>query len=183
MRRVAISVVAALLALSALAPVAVADEEPVSIAACVFDGRTYEVDQGQDIRLLCGWSVNARGLVRAYLTSIERTLTLTDEDGNVVWSRGPEDTASDWLAPQWARASDFGDPDYVCHPDVGWWVIWEYFLAPLDPGTYTYTQTDTLRHPVTDGYHQCWYQGERLAPPPSLYRGTTVSTVTIIVGD
>jgi hypothetical protein len=97
------------------------------------------------------------------------------------WSRGPKATAGDWLAPIFGRASDY--PPLVCHPDVGAAIMWEHFLAPLDPGTYTLTETDSLRHPVTDGYHQCWYEGERLSAPPSLYRGVTVSTVTITVGD
>lgn len=178
MRRFAIAVVVAALALSALAPAISAQEDPTDVYPC-FDGETFQVEQGAEIRLFCGWGFNARGLVRAYLTSIERSLVLRDEHGAVIWSRSPKDTAGDWLAPVFSRASDY--PPLVCHPDVGGVLMWEYFLE-LAPGTYTMTETDTLRHPVTDGYHQCWYEGERLSPQPSLFSGTTVSTVTIIVG-
>jgi hypothetical protein len=123
--------------------------------------------------------VNAKGLIQAYQTSSERTLVLRDASGAIAWSRGPAATQGDSLDPLWARASDF--PGWVCHPDVGWWLPWETSIGTLPAGTYTLTQTEVFRHPVTDGFHQCWVEGVRLADPPSMYRGTIDTTVTIIV--
>jgi hypothetical protein len=118
--------------------------------------------------------------VQAFRTSSVLLLVLRNAAGAVVWSRGPVETEDYYLPPTWSRASDF--PGWVCHPDVGWLLPWQVALGPLPAGTYTLTQTETFRHPVTDGLHQCWYEGVRLAEPPSMYRGTYDTTVTIVVG-
>jgi hypothetical protein len=79
------------------------------------------------------------------------------------------------------------DDDYVvcAGPDFRL-LLWHYWLnAGLAEGTYEITFTETLRHPVNDGFHTCWLRedGSRLAPAPSLYRGTTVSVSTLIISD
>jgi hypothetical protein len=48
-------------------------------------------------------------------------------------------------------------------------------------GVYTVTRTETYRHPVNDGFHTCWFDGEQVVPPPSLYRGSFDALTTLVV--
>ena len=47
------------LGLTAPAPIAAAQDEPVFIPYC-FNGATFDVESGQDMLLACGWSATTR---------------------------------------------------------------------------------------------------------------------------
>ena len=54
----------------------------------------------------------------------------------------------------------------------------------LPEGTYTITLEESLRHPVTDGFHTCWFDdGTRVSPPPALTSGACEAVGTIVVAD
>jgi hypothetical protein len=185
MRRIASPVVAALLALSVVAPAASAQDEwppPNFVAPCMsFDG--WVADAGQPIHFVCGWGIQGGpGLLVSYLNSYRATLVVSDDAGNVVLTIDPEELASLWGDPQ---VGDGDTEDVDCAGPTGRAVYWHYWLeAGLPAGSYTVSFTETLRHPVNDGYHTCWLRvdGSRLVPPPSLYRGSweDIGTLTVM---
>ena len=183
LRRVMGTLAAAVLALTAFAPIASAQNEPPSgfVAPC-YDGATWNATPGEPLDLLCGWTTQGGpGKIVSFLNGYTATVIIRDEDGNVVLSLDPDQLRALWGDPVTFPADD----DVVaCAGPTGRYVLWEYwFNAGLPAGTYTVTMTQTYTHPVTDGWQTCWFRedGSRLAPPPSLYRGTAVSVSTLVV--
>ena len=73
----------------------------------------------------------------------------------------------------------------MCRPDRPG-RCWSYLLEDgLPEGTYTITLEESLRHPVTDGFHTCWFDdGTRVVPPPDHSRsGPWEAVGTLIVAD
>lgn len=181
-RRLATSLVAAALALSALAPGASAQTGPAPVWPCV-DGLQFAAEPGQPIRFGCGWSAITLGQIRDYLTAHRATLTVRDAQDEVVLSIGPRQFATLWLP---IERYPIDDPELRCASPTSTVVWWFYTLeAGLPAGTYTVTLGETLRHPVMDGFHTCWLaDGERAVPAPSLYPAASWESVsTLIVAD
>src|SRR5512144_3019215 len=96
MRRIAIPLLAGLLALSALAPVAAAQEEPSHLYPCI-PGLEYTAEPGQPLDFFCGWAtVGGPGKIVSGLSSTRQTLTVVDEDGHEMFRIDPEEFASLW---------------------------------------------------------------------------------------
>jgi hypothetical protein len=179
MRRIAISVVAALLALSALAPVAAADDpEPAIVGPCI-DGLTWYAEPGQPLGFWCGWGGQTYGSMRSFLTANVRSFTVTDASGAVVIDLDPTEAAAVWRKPMRLEAEP---GEVTCASRWGWLMQWRYPAEGLEAGVYTMTWTETLTHPVNDQYHTCWFaDGTRLVPPPSLYSGPSNAVSTLVV--
>ncbi len=178
MRRIAVLVVAALLALSALAPAASADEEPAIVGPCV-DGLTWYAEPGQPLQFRCGWGAQTYGQMRSFLTSDVRSLMVTDETGAVVLDLDPAEAAAFWWEPMRLEAEP---GELTCASRWGWLMPWRYPAEGLEAGVYTITWTETYTHPVNDGMHTCWWDdGTRWEPVPSLYRGESNAVSTLVV--
>jgi hypothetical protein len=169
----------------AMLPAAAGAQEPPSgfVAPCYPDGE-WTAEPGEPIHFLCGWGAQGGpGKLVSFLNSQEATMVVRDEQGQVVLQLDPEDIRALYVSP----VSGPSDDDYVdCAGPEGRAVMWHYWLdGGLPAGTYEITWTETLTHPVNDGYHTCWLKedGSRLMPAPSLYRGTTTSVATLTVAD
>jgi hypothetical protein len=177
-RRVFVPLVAALLALSTLAPAVSAQGEPVLFDAC-FNGQ-ITLNAADNNTLACSWGAKTKGLVQMFVKADVRSFVLTDASGKVVWKLDPDQAAAVWSDPVTVTQSDWG---FECVRDVGWFARWWYPLGALEPGTYTLTRNETYLHPVNDGMHTCSIEGERI-PPPSLYPAgplpEVVVTITIV---
>jgi hypothetical protein len=118
--------------------------------------------------------------LQSFLTADVRSFVVQDEDDNIVLAVGPEDADPGWGIPERGPS---GDEEVACASPYGWVVFWTHvFEDGLPEGVYTVTWTETLRHPVNDGSHTCWFaDGERLVPPPSLARGSFDAVSTLVV--
>jgi hypothetical protein len=173
---------AALLALGTIAPIASAQDEPAFVFPCA-DGVEWEAAPGQPIEFFCGWGVQGGpGLIQTFLNAHQATLVVEDELGNPVLTIDPEGFATLWGEPE---SGPSGFEDATCAGPTGRGVAWSYLLdAGLPEGTYTVTLVESVRHPVNDGFHTCWFEdGTRVAAPPSMFRGSVEAVGTIIVGD
>jgi hypothetical protein len=183
MRRIATSAMAALLALSALAPAAAADDwPPPNFVAPCLDGVEWTAEADAPIHFVCGWGVaGGPGKLVTFLKSYSGALIVRDEQDNVVMRLDPRDIAMLWGDPDVFPADD----DFVdCAGPTGRVVVWHYWLsAGLPAGEYEVTFAESYRYPVTDGYQTCWLKedGSRVVPAPSLYRGSwdDVSLLTV----
>jgi hypothetical protein len=179
MRRIAISLVAALLALSALAPATAADEEERTIVGACVDGTTWYAEPGQPLQFRCGWGGQTYGSMRSFLTSDVRSLTVTDESGAVVIDLDPAQAATFWWEPMRMEAEP---GEITCASRWSWGLPWRYPAEGLEAGVYTMTWTETYTHPVNDQVHTCWWDdGTRVVPPPSLYQGAANAVSTLVV--
>jgi len=183
MRRIAISAMAALLALSVLAPAAAADDAlPPNFVGPCYATDEWNATADEPILFTCGWGVQGGpGMLVSYLNSYRAKLVVRDEQNNVVLRIDPEDLAALWGDPEVFPA---GDDAIYCAGPTGRAVVWEYWLnAGLPAGEYTVTFSESLRHPVTDGYHTCWLKedGSPVMPAPNQYRGSweTLGTLTV----
>jgi hypothetical protein len=173
---------AALLALATLVPIASAQDEPAFVFPCA-DGVEWGAAPGQPIQFGCGWGVvGGPGLIEMFLRAHEGTLVVEDEGGNVVLAIDPAEFATLWGDPE---SGPSGFDDVTCAGPTSRGVAWSYLLdAGLPAGTYSVTFVESVRHPVNDGFHTCWFDdGTRLVAPPSLYRGPSEAVGTSIVGD
>jgi len=177
-RRIFVPLVAALLALSTLAP-AVSAQGPTYVYWC-FGDESVAVSHDDHVVLRCPWGAKTAGQLRMFLNHDVISFELKDGTGNVVWTLDPEEAATYWTEPVKVKASDFG---FECKPDVQWLTRLVVPLGTLAAGTYTLTVNETYLHAVNDGMHTCSIGGERI-PPPSLYPAGPLPTVvmTIIVG-
>jgi hypothetical protein len=171
---------AALLALASFAPMASAQDEPAFVFPCA-DGVEWEAEPGQPISFFCGWGTQGGpGLMTTFLKAHRATLIILDEGGDPVLSIGPAQFATLWGEPE---SFPSGFEDVTCAGPTGQGASWNYLLeGGLPEGTYTVILAESLRHPVTDGFHTCRFDdGTRLAPPPALARGPFEAVGTIIV--
>jgi hypothetical protein len=181
--RVQRAVGAALLALVAFAPSAAAQDEPAFVFPCV-DGLEFEVETGQPIVFFCGWgTTGGPGLIRTFLNAHSGALTVEDDQGEPVLQIGTAEFATLWGEPE---SFPSGFDDLTCAAPTGWGVAWSYELENgLADGTYTVTLEESLRHPVTDGFHTCWFaDGTRgVQPPDHLTGGSHEAISTLFVAD
>jgi hypothetical protein len=179
-RRLIISVLATLLAMSTLVPAVTAQDDPAFVAPC-FDPSpdTWTAEPGQAILFGCGWGATTLGGLQSFLTADVRSFVVRDEDDNIVLAIGPDDADPGWGTPERFPS---GDEEVTCASPYGWGVFWTHlFENGLPEGVYTVTWTETLRHPVNDGQHTCRFEGEPVVPPPSLTRGPFDAVSTLVV--
>ena len=165
-----------------LAPVASAQDEPAFVFPCA-DGVEWEAEPGQPITFFCGWGTQGGpGLWLAFVKAHRATLVVEDEEGDIVLSIGPSEFATLWGDPE---SFPSGFDDVTCAGPTGQAAGWSYLLeAGLPEGTYTITLEESLRHPITDGFHTCWFDdGTRVSPPPALTSGAWEAVGTIVVAD
>jgi hypothetical protein len=179
-RKLIIPLLAALLAMSALAPAVSAQDDPAFVYPC-FDPSpdTWAAEPGQPIVFGCGWGATTLGGLQSFLTADVRSFVVQDEDGNTVLAVGPGDADPGWGIPERFAS---GDEEVACASPYGWGVFWTHvFEDGLPEGVYTVTWTETLRHPVNDGSHTCRFEGEPVVLPPSLFRGSFDAVSTLVV--
>jgi hypothetical protein len=181
--RRALGALFACLLLLTVAPAASAQDEPAFVFPCG-DGFEFTAEAGQPIAFFCGWGTQGGpGLIKDFLNAYQATLVVEDEQGDPVLSIGPDGFATLWGDPEQFPS---GFDDVTCAGPAGWVVGWSYLLeGGLPEGTYTITLDESLRHPVTDGYHTCWSaDGTRLVSPPDhLSSGSWEAVSTLIVED
>lgn len=180
-RRFLISVAALVLAASTLAP-AVAADEPVYINPC-FDGQFSNAVAGEPLVMVCGWGgFGGPGKIVSFLNAHTASITVRDDQGAVILTIDPEDFADLWDEPfSWASGDE---PELACAGPTGRAVVWFYFMDEgLDAGTYEITYSETLSHPVNDGYQTCRLaeDGSRVSPVPSLWSGSYTAVSTLVV--
>jgi hypothetical protein len=178
--RRALGALCACLLLLTLAPIASAQDEPAFVFPCA-DGFEFTAEPGQPITFFCGWGVTGGpGLLTAFLMAHQATLIVEDEEGHTVLSIGPAEFTTLWSDPE---SFPSGFDDLSCASPTSYGAAWSYLLdAGLQEGTYTISLEESLRHPITDGSHTCWFDdGTRLAPPPSLTSGSWEAVSTLIV--
>ena len=138
----------------------------------------FEVRTDQEAHIFLAWLALNRGLVRDYLIASHESYTLAGNGETLVISA--------------TQTEQVYGPIIEAPPDVVGWecprpliaaTVFDYNLGHLEPGMYTLTREVTYDRPVNDGLHVCTVAGQPLADPPSLYEGTTVSTVTIHVAE
>ncbi len=125
--------VAILTVLLSSRPVATANEPvDVSFGACFQSaGGSLEVLPGADINVWGGWGAHKRGLIAAYLSAVDQSLSV---NGTPI-----------------ANANDLYGP-VVGDRDSGFATYWNLALDPLEPGqTYVIDQSLGLTHPIIDG--------------------------------
>jgi hypothetical protein len=181
-RRVLAAICACLL-VGSLASTATAQDEPAFVFPCG-DGFEFTAEPGQPITFLCGWGTQGGpGLIVSFLNSYQATLVVKDAEGHTVLSIGPAEFATLWGDPE---SFPSGFDDVTCAGPTGHGVFWSYLLeGGLPEGTYSVTLEETLRHPVTDGFHTCRFDdGTRVVEPPNqiFFDGATAVS-TIIVED
>jgi hypothetical protein len=175
-----LGLLAALLALLTFAPTASAQDEPAFVFPCA-DGVEWEAAPGQPIAFSCGWGVQGGpGLIETFLRAHEATLIVENEQGDPVLTIDPAGFATLWGDPQ---SGPSGFEDATCAGPTGRGVAWSYLLdAGLPEGTYGVSFVESVRHPVNDGFHTCWFEdGTRVVSPPSLFRGSVEAVSTLIV--
>ena len=180
--RRALGALCACLLLLTLAPAVSAQDEPAFVFPCA-DGVEWTAEAGQPITFLCGWGTQGGpGLIVSFLNAHQATLIVTDEDGDTVLSFSPAE-----FATLWGERESFpsGFDDVTCAGPTGQGVFWSYLLEDgLPEGTYTFTLEESMRHPVTDGFHTCWFDdGTPVVSPPALAMGAWEAVGTIIVED
>jgi hypothetical protein len=177
-----LALLTALLASMAFAPGASAQDEPAFVAPCA-DGFEWTAESGQPILFLCGWGVQGGpGKIVTFLNAYQATLTVEDEDGQPVLTIGPAEFATLWGDPE---QSPSGFDDVTCAGPTGMSVLWTYLLEEgLPEGTYTVSLEQSLRYPVGDGFHTCWFDdGTRVAAPPNRMSGSFDAVSTLVVDD
>ena len=180
--RRALGALCACLLLLTLAPLASAQDEPAFVFPCA-DGVEWGAAPGQPIEFGCGWGVQGGpGLIEIFLKAHEATLIVENEQGDPVLTIDPAGIASLWGDPE---SGPSGFEDATCAGPTGRGVFWSYLLeAGLPEGTYSVSYAESVRHPVNDGFHTCWFEdGTRVSEPPSRFRGSTEAVGTIIVGN
>jgi hypothetical protein len=177
-RRFIMSLLAALLAMSTIAPAVSAQDDPAFVYPCG-DGYEWTAEPGQPIVFGCGWGALTLGELQSFLIADVRSFVVQDEDANTVLAVGPEEAVPGWGAP---GRFPSGDEEVTCASPYSWGVFWTHlFEDGLPAGVYTMTWTETLRHPVTDGYHTCWFDdGERVGLLPSM-AGSSLDAVSTLV--
>lgn len=166
-----------LLATLTLTPGISANGEPVNILPYI-DGAVYEIRTDQEAHIFLAWVALSPGLVQEYLNASHESYTLV---GN-----GETVAISDAETKQTYGPIIEAPPEILgleCPRPLVAGTIFDYTLGHLEPGTYTLTRTATLDHPVNDAFHVCTFAGQPAANTPSLYEGTRVSTVTILVAE
>jgi hypothetical protein len=99
-RRLLLALMAALLALTMLPSAGSAQEPPSGYVAPCFGGELWTAAPGEPIHFLCGWGVQGGpGKIVSFLTSHRGTLTVRDEDDDVVLSFNPDQLAALWAEP------------------------------------------------------------------------------------
>ena len=176
-----LALAAALLALATLVPIASAQDEPAFVPPCV-GGLEFTAEPGQPITFLCGWgTVGGPGRMNSFLKAYQATLIVEDEAGRPVLSIGPAEFATLWGEPE---SGPSGFEDVTCAPPRGQGASWSYLLeAGLPEGTYTVVLHETLRHPVTDGFHTCRFPDGTRVASPGVVRGSRDAVSTLIVED
>ena len=98
-------------------------------------------------------------------------------------SIGPAEFATLWGDPE-SFPSGFDDVTCAGPTGHGVWLVLPA-RSGLPEGTYTITLEESLRHPVTDGFHTCWFDdGTRVVSPPDhLSSGSMEAVSTLIVED
>jgi hypothetical protein len=180
-RRALAALCACLLVLT-MSPVVSAEDEPAFVFPCG-DGFEFTAQPDQPITFLCGWGTQGGpGLMKAFLKGHQATLVVENQEGDPVLTIGPAEFATLWGEPE---SSPSGFDFVTCAGPTGQGNLWSYLLeAGLPEGTYTISLEESLHHPVTDGYHTCWFDdGTRVALPPSLFRGSGEAVSTLIVED
>jgi len=171
---------AALLALTTLAPMVSAQDEPAFVFPCA-DGVEWAAEAGQPIAFFCGWGTQGGpGLMTTFLKAHQATLIVEDEAGDTVLSIGPAEFATLWGDPE---SFPSGFEDVTCAGPTGQGAGWSYLLdAGLPEGTYSIILEESLRHPVTDGFHTCRFaDGTRITSPPAITKGSIEAVGTLIV--
>jgi hypothetical protein len=110
----------------------------------------------------------------AFLKAHQATLVIENEEGDVVLRIGRAEFAMLWGEPE---SGPSGFDDAACAGPTGRGALWTSVLeGGLPEGTYTISLGDSLRHPVTDGFHTCWFDdGTRVASPPAFVPRTVRS--------
>jgi hypothetical protein len=166
-----------LLATLTVIPSISAHGEPVNIFPYI-DGAVYEIQTDQEAHIFLAWIALSPGLVQEYLNASHESYTLVGNGETVVVSEAEIEQAYGSIIQ--------APPEVVgveCPRPLVAGAILDYNLGHLQPGTYTLTRMVTLDHPVNDAFHVCTFAGQPAANTPSLFEGTRVSTVTIIVAE
>ena len=132
-----VGAVAILTVLLSSRPVATADE-PVNIRfyGCAWPGGSQEVPTGADINVWSGWIAHKRGMIKAYLSAVDLSITV---DGT------PIPNANDLHGP----IVDAGDVDG--DGDSEFATYWNLTLDPLEAGQkYVIESSVDLTHPIID---------------------------------
>lgn len=166
-----------LLATLTLTPSLSAHGEPVNILPYL-DGAVYEIQTDQEAHIFLAWIALNRGLIQDYLIASHESYTLVGNGETIVISEAETEQVYGPIIEAPPDILGFECPRPAI---VG--AIFDYNLGHLEPGTYTLTRVVTLDHPVNDGLHVCTVEGQPVADTPSLFAGTTVSTVTINVAE
>ena len=181
--RRALGALFACMLLLTLAPLASAQDEPAFVFPCG-DGFEFTAEAGQPITFFCGWGTQGGpGLLLTFVMAHQATLIVVDDEGHTVLSIGPDEFATLWGDPE---SSPSGFDDVTCAGPTGRGAAWSYLLeGGLPEGVYTITLDQSLRHPVTDGFHTCWFDdGTRVVSPPDhLSSGSWEAVSTLIVED
>jgi hypothetical protein len=142
------------------------------------DGETFTAESAdQPILLAWAWLAMTRGQLRMYLNHAYETYVMSGPEG-IVLEISAEEAEGYWglFTPE---SPDFFGID--CPMPRAWWVFWSYPVGTLPPGEYTLVWNQVFDQPVNDGFHVCSFEGQPISPTPSLFRGETVATTTIIV--
>ncbi len=176
-----LALAAALLVLTTLVPSASAEDEPAFVPPCV-GGLEFTAEPGQPIAFLCGWGTQGGpGLMNVFLKAYQATLIVEDEAGSPVLTIGPAEFAALWGDPE---SGPSGFEDVTCAGPTGQSAGWSYLLeAGLPEGTYTVVLQETLRHPITDGFHTCRLPDGTPVTSPGVVRGSRDAVSTLIVAD
>jgi hypothetical protein len=158
---------------------AAAQEPEYVLVLPYLDGETFQASPGQEVRVGWLWAAVSPGLARLYALHTSLSFSLTDSNGQVVWSVTESEAEQYWREPgryDWP-------PDLIAPMPYRWFEGWRYSLY-LPEGTYTLSSTETNHLPINDGYHvvRDAVTGERITPVPSMiWPGTYSYQVTIIV--
>ena len=153
-----LALAAALLALATLVPIASAEDEPAFVPPCAA-AWSRGGTAGQPISFLCGWGTQGGpGLMNDLSEGVPGDARSSRTRRAVpVLSIGPAEFATLWGDPE---SGPSGFEDVTCAGPTGQSAGWSYLLeAGLPEGTYTVVLQETLRHPVTDGFHTCRFAG------------------------
>jgi hypothetical protein len=170
MRKSIVLLLVVLLAVALSSSVTVADEkQPVYILA-YYEGH-YDVDLSEQVPVVVNnWVACSKGLVKTFVKAIDRhEYSLTGP--------GPDFFLGTEEAQElWGPVEEYPDPEFECFapglsPKVTYW----WYVPDLEPGDYELHSTESLAHPVIDGFDA--YPEDGL---PDLYGGELFSTVNTI---
>ena len=167
MKKFLLATLTLVLLMTPLSAVQAQEESDPRYIHLIFSSDIVYVNADDYLVLRHGWSANTRGLVVAFLTSINTELDI-----------GSEPTYfADGKDQYWGEIEyNEGDGDQHGNKAGGWSVNWYYPLGNLEPGEYEVAFRYWMDHPVTDGNDN---DGDGHPDKPGVYN--LERTFTIIV--